>query len=356
VKRRAFIASAPALLALQAAAASSSSTTAVAPLRFPRDHGAHPDTRIEWWYLTGWLDAPGRPSIGLQLTFFRVRTSIARSASRFSPDQLLIGHVAIADPAVGALLHEARVQRAGSARVFASIDDTNVQLDRWSLVRDAASGSYRAKLPTRVFDIELSARPTQPVLLQGDGGVSRKGPGDEQFSLYYSQPQLALEARVRRDNATQTCSGTGWLDHEWSDSILGSDAAGWDWIGINLDDGSALTAFQIRPRAAGPAISAYASLRKPNAALVVYRPDEVRFEPVRLWRSPRTGAAYPVAQRIRVGDRVFETSPLMNDQELDTRPSIGAVYWEGASTLIEGGKRVGRGYLEMTGYLSPLRM
>lgn len=356
MKRRTFIASASSLLALRPAAANAAPATAVVSLRFPRDHGAHPDTRIEWWYLTGWLDIPGRSSIGLQLTFFRLRTSIPRSASRFSPDQLLIAHVAIADAEVGALLHDARVQRAGSARVFAAIDDTRVQLDRWSLVRDPASGIYRARLPTRGFDIELSARPTQPVLLQGDGGISRKGPGDEQFSFYYSQPQLALDARVRRDNATQNYTGTGWLDHEWSDSILGSDAAGWDWIGMNLDDGSALTAFQIRPRGAGPAIFAYASLRRPDAALVVYRPDEVRFEPVRVWRSPRTGGNYPVAQRIRVGDRVFETSPLMNDQELDSRTSIGAVYWEGASTLAENGKRVGRGYLEMTGYVEPLRI
>ncbi|MGH6622334.1 MAG: lipocalin family protein, partial [Burkholderiaceae bacterium] len=104
------------------------------------------------------------------------------------------------------------------------------------------------------------------------------------------------------------------------------------------------------------AIFSYASLRKSGGSLIVYRPDEVLFEPVRSWRSPRTGATYPVAQRIRVGDRTFETAPLMNDQELESRASMGAVYWEGASTLTEGGLRVGRGYLELTGYLSPLRM
>lgn len=356
MRRRAFIAQVSALAFADAEAAPSAEAAppSATPLVFPRDYGAHPDARIEWWYLTGWLDAPTAPSIGVQLTFFRVRTSIAPSASRFSPDQILIAHVAIADPTVGALLHDAKVQRAGTARVFAALENTRLQLDRWSFARDVASGSYRATLPTRSFDLELNARPTQPVLAQGNGGFSRKGLGDAQFSHYYSQPHLFLEASVRRDSATQKYRGTGWLDHEWSSSVLGNDAAGWDWIGINLDDGSALTAFQIRSRKAGPAMYAYASLRDVEGRLTIYPPSAVQFEPVRSWRSPRTGATYPVAQRIRVGDRTFETSPLMDDQELDSRSSLGAVYWEGASVLSESGTRVGRGYLEMTGYAARL--
>jgi predicted secreted hydrolase len=55
-------------------------------------------------------------------------------------------------------------------------------------------------------------------------------------------------------------------------------------------------------------------------------------------------------------DRTFETRPLMNDQELDSRASAGAVYWEGASTLLEGDSPVGRGYLEMTGYVAAMRL
>ena len=80
------------------------------------------------------------------------------------------------------------------------------------------------------------------------------------------------------------------------------------------------------------------------------------FWPGRTWRSPRTNAIYPVAQRIRVDDRTFETRPLMNDQELDSRASTGSVYWEGASTLLEGGRATGRGYLEMTGYVAPMKL
>jgi predicted secreted hydrolase len=138
--------------------------------------------------------------------------------------------------------------------------------------------------------------------------------------------------------------------------VLDDDAAGWDWVGMNLDDGSALTAFDIRPRRPGPPIWTYASLRTQAGPVRTFGGEAVRFAPLATWRSPRTNATYPVAQRIVVGDRTFETRPLMNDQELDSRASTGAVYWEGASELLEGGRRVGRGYLEMTGYVAPMRL
>ncbi len=194
------------------------------------------------------------------------------------------------------------------------------------------------------------------LLLQGEAGRSRKGPDPDSASWYYSSPQLALEAHIKQDGSTVTLGGTGWLDHEWSDAVLDPRASGWEWVGMNLDNGAALTAFQIRPRTPGPALWSYASLRDPGGKLVVFDRDAVSFSTLAEWRSPRTGATYPVAQRIRIGERIFETRPLMNDQELDSRASTGAVYWEGASTLLERGQRVGRGYLEMTGYLAPLRL
>jgi predicted secreted hydrolase len=326
------------------------------PLVFPRDHGAHPEYRTEWWYLTGWLDAPGRASLGFQVTFFRVRTDVAPSASRFAPTQLVIAHAAIADPARGALLHDERVQRAGFGVVEASAADTDVRIYRWRFVRDAASGAYRGSVPARGFTLDFTATPTQPLLLQGRDGLSQKGPREAQASFYYTQPQLDIAATLRVDGAPAAWRGRGWLDHEWSSSVLDETAAGWDWVGMNLDDGTALTAFEIRPRIAGAAIWTYASLRAPGGPARTFGGDAVRFAPATMWRSPRTNANYPVAQRIAVGDRTFETRPLMNDQELDSRASTGAVYWEGASELVEGGRRVGRGYLEMTGYVAPMRL
>jgi predicted secreted hydrolase len=327
-------------------------------LVFPRDHGAHPEYRTEWWYLTGWLD--GSVPLGFQITFFRTRTPIdPANPSAFAAQQLIIAHAAIADPTRGTLLHDQRIARAGFGAASASVEDTDVILDRWRFTRLSHNSIYRGTVAARGFTLEFDAVPTQPLLLQGDAGFSRKGPRPEQASYYYSQPQLAVRARLARNGLTEERSGLGWLDHEWSSAVLDEEASGWDWIGMNLADGGALTAFAIRrrlPTAKPAAIYAYASLRRSGSEVATFGPGDVRFTTLDAWTSPRTGATWPVAREIHVGARTFTTQPLMNDQELDSRVSAGAVYWEGASRLFEGGAPIGRGYLEMTGYLAPIKL
>jgi predicted secreted hydrolase len=46
----------------------------------------------------------------------------------------------------------------------------------------------------------------------------------------------------------------------------------------------------------------------------------------------------------------------MPDQELDSRASTGTIYWEGAVRAMQDGGEIGRGYLELTGYASPLQL
>jgi predicted secreted hydrolase len=356
MRRRSFLSAFATFAAAPWAHAVDYPTVTPRPLVFPRDHGAHPEYRTEWWYLTGWLDAPGLPSLGFQVTFFRVRTPIAPQDSRFTPQQLVIAHAAIAEFSRGTLLHDQRVQRTGFGLVEASTSDTDLRLDRWRLRRDVPSGAYLGSVPARGFDLAFSAQPTQPLILQGSDGFSQKGPHPAQASHYYSQPQLDVQATLGIDGDKRSYRGRGWLDHEWSSSVLDPGAAGWDWLGMNLDDGTALTAFQIRPREPGPPLHTYASLRPAGGALQTYGGSAVEFQRASTWKSPRTQAVYPVAQRLRVAEREFLTRPLMTDQELDSRTSTGAVYWEGASELLEGDRRVGRGYLEMTGYVAPMRL
>ncbi len=326
-------------------------------LVFPQDFGAHPDFRTEWWYLTGWLGDMQKP-LGFQLTFFRSRTDIdPANPSSFAAHQLVIAHAAIADPARGSLLVDERIARAGFDLVGTARADTDVQLSGWQLRRDPQRDTYHATIAARDFKLEFAAAASAPPWLQGEAGLSRKGPDSLQASYYYSRPQLKVKAQLNRGGPVQELSGIAWLDHEWSSAALAPDATGWDWIGMNLDDGSALVAFQIRPQQPEqPPVQTYAAIREASGRVQLIAPAEVSFRPLRYWNSSRHRTAWPVAQRIEVGDRSFETRPLMDDQELDSSLSTGAVYWEGASELLEAGRPVGRGYLEMTGYVVPLRL
>lgn len=325
------------------------------PLVFPQDFGAHPEHRTEWWYVTGWLDTPDGKPLGFQVTFFRSRTEHdPANPSAFAPKQLIIGHAALSDPATGHLLHEQRSARAGFGLAWASTGTTDVKLDDWRM-RRGADGRYRVTVRGAELAFDLQLAPTQPLLLQGEAGYSRKGPLAGHASYYYSEPQLRVAGSVTRAGRTVQVTGKAWLDHEWSSQVLAPDAAGWDWAGINLDDGGALMAFQIRARD-GSKLWAHATLRDGAGRVTQYGADQVSFTPRTLWRSPRTGARYPVAVTIATGPLRWQLQPLQPDQELDSRRSTGAVYWEGAVTAERDGRRRGRGYLELTGYVDPMKL
>ncbi|MGG7054514.1 lipocalin-like domain-containing protein [Nitrosomonas sp. ANs5] len=322
-------------------------------LQFPQDFGAHPDFRIEWWYVTGWLETEEGHPLGFQVTFFRTATyADTDNPSRFSPRQLIVAHVALSDPAAGKLLHDQKIRREGFDLVYARTGDTDIRLDDWVFMRETG-GSYRAQIEARDLRLQLTLAPTQPLMLQGDQGYSRRGPEPGQASYYYSAPHLSVTGTIHRNGKAENVTGTAWLDHEWSHELIGPGAVGWDWAGANLDDGSALVVFQIRNRTGG-VFWAYAALRDASGRMSVYAPEEIRFYPERRWRSARTQATYPVATRIRTGAIEWQLIPLMDDQELDARASIGEVYWEGAVTIARDGEAIGRGYLEMTGYLQPI--
>ncbi|MBI3045489.1 MAG: carotenoid 1,2-hydratase [Betaproteobacteria bacterium] len=316
-------------------------------MRFPDDEGSHPDFRIEWWYITGWLEDAGKP-LGFQITFFRARPELKHdNPSAFAPRQILIAHAALSDPAHGRLIHAQRAARAGFGLAGADEGRTRVTIDDWRLQQ--ADTSYRAQIGTRDFSLDLAFEATQPPMKQGRDGFSRKGPAPESASYYYSLPHLLVSGSVEREGKTLRVSGSAWLDHEWSSQYLEKDATGWDWIGINLDGGAALMAFRMRDRQGGH-YWAGGALRDPNGRLRIFSPDEVRFFPRREWKSARTGTSYPVSFLVRAGDREFAIEPLFDDQEHDTRASTGTIYWEGAVRALRDGKPVGLGYLELTGY------
>jgi predicted secreted hydrolase len=297
---------------------------------FPRDHGAHPEYRTEWWYITGWIDQP----LGFQITFFRLRPEEeSANPSRFTPKQILLAHAAVSDPRRGRLVHEERAARAGFSLAEAETQRTGVWIDDWRL--ELEGNKYHARVVARDFDMDFTFFANE-LVLQGDKGFSRKGHRPEEASYYYSRPNLGVVGTL----SGKGVSGTAWLDHEWSSAYLAPEAAGWDWCGINFRDGTSLMAFQMRAKKGG----------------IHYSPPGVSLTPLRTWRSPRTGVSYPVEMRVQANNRTLVLKPLMDDQEMDARASTGTIYWEGAVRAFERDNELGQGYLELTGYWKAMKL
>ena len=334
-------------------------------LEFPRDAGAHPDFQTEWWYITGYANGADTAAVfGFQVTFFRSRVPATQTMqSNLAAKQLIFAHAALTDVRGKKLWHDQRIARWSGAEpgrnpvdtASASTQDMAVVLRDWSLNRRGPE--LIAKVQAAEFALDLRLVASQPVLLQGHQGLSRKGPQSDQASYYYSQPHLKAQGEVvlqgKRHPLAQ--GSTAWLDHEWSHTVLDPQAVGWDWIGINLFNGSALTAYQLRD-ASGKALWDGGSFRAGDKLFTFIR-GEVVFKPLRVWRSPVSQASYPVEWIVRTPADYYTVKAVIDNQELDSRTSTGAIYWEGLCEVWDSNQQlVGRGYLEMTGYASPLKM
>ncbi len=354
MRRRAFLGVPLVIVAAPGRAALYPSVVRGRSLAFPRDHGSHPEFRNEWWYVTGIVRDAGGLELGVQVTFFRNRPGIAESgASGFAPRQLMFAHAAIAQPLHGRLRHDQRAERVAFDLAGADASTTRVWLGDWSLSLEG--DTYFARIAAREFALDLGFRATQPILLQGDGGYSRKGPLPVQASYYYSRPQLDVSGRIVIEGRAREVRGRAWLDHEWSSEVMAEQAVGWDWIGINLDDGGALMAFRMRDPDQR-SVWAGGVRRAADGASEVFTPEAVRFSPRRTWTSPRTSITYPVQFDVHAGGIDYAVSPMIDDQELDSRLSTGTVYWEGAVRLTRAGRAAGLGYLELTGYGGALKI
>jgi predicted secreted hydrolase len=323
-------------------------------ITFPTDEGSHPLFRGEWWYVTGWLESDAGKTFGFQVTFFRYRPGLDEAnPSRFAAKQMLFAHVSLSDPAHGRLLRDEKATRAGFGLAEAREGSMDVFIDEWSLRRRA--NQITTTIATDEFSFDLVLDAEQPPVLQGRDGFSQKGPASASASHYYSLPQLKTKGVVVVSGQRHKVRGTAWLDHEWFSSYMDERAKGWDWVGLNLHDGSSVMALQMRDAQGGEYWGA-GTQRGADGRAQRFERDQIRFEPLRQWRSARTGVAYPVEWRITIGARVITVRPLMDDQENDARDSTGTLYWEGAVRVFDDAdKEIGRGYLELTGYGDRIR-
>jgi predicted secreted hydrolase len=328
---------------------------------FPRDHGAHPEFRTEWWYFTGNLRDGAGNRYGYQLTFFRqgIRLKPANPRNPWSLRDLYPAHFAVTDVRNGNFHFAEQVTRSGPGLSGAATDGMSVWNLGWSARMQGGSIILRASHEGAELSLEL--KPRKPLVLQGEKGLSRKGPGEGQASWYYSFTDLATRGTLKTPDAQMPVQveGVSWFDQEFGSNVLSKDQVGWDWFSIHLSDGRDLMLFFLRKKDGTLEKESSGTLVEPDGKSRHVKLGEIQMEILGTWKSPKSGGAYPNRWRIRIPAAGIDLklAPLVADQELNTSGSTGVTYWEGA---VNGpGSSSGRpvtceGYVEMTGYSGSL--
>lgn len=317
---------------------------------FPRDHGQHPEHKIEWWYFTGNLKTKEGRRFGYQLTFFRIgAVAEPEVKSPWALRDVWMAHLAVTDVEGGQYHHADRLNRAGPG--IAGATDKRVWNEDWECqILPEGRFMLRAKDGDVSLDLELDTG--KPAVIHGADGISQKGVTVGNASHYYSLTRMPTKGSVRVGEETFEVTGESWMDHEFGTRFLEKGTQGWDWFSAQLSDGSELMLFQLRGDAATD--SSAGTWIKPDGSVVALTARDFKLTPGRTWKSPG-GAAYPIEWRMEVPEHGISlgSRAVLPDQEFKAVSTPGLGYWEGAVDYEGqiGGKPVtGQGYLEMTGY------
>jgi predicted secreted hydrolase len=326
-------------------------------LAYPADHGSHPEYRTEWWYVTGHLEDDRGARFGFQLTVFRRGMEPGGPRPGESPlraRDVYAGHLALTDVAAGETRFAERLARP-SPLAGATLGALDVTLADWSLARGAGDElCLAAGDRTQGFALARALAPQKPLGLHGSGGYSAKGGAPGNASAYASWPRLAATGTLALDGGSRAVRGSAWFDHEFGTTVLPDGVVGWQWFGLQLDDGRELMLFVLRDAEGKATEASAASLIERDGRVRALARDAFTLEASATWTSARTGGVYPARWTLAIpsAELALELAPLVADCELVTTATTGIAYWEGPVAVT--GSASGRGYAELTGYAGSL--
>jgi len=329
------------------------------PLEFPRDQGAHPAYRQEWWYLTGNLDSVGGERFGFELTIFRfalapatpdtvtARSQPGAASSPWRARQIYLGHFAVTDVARHRFRFAVKLARGALGLAGAHTDPFRVWVGNWQIAEDSA---WRLQAAGKGYVLSLTGQPLMPPVLNGERGLSRKSAEPGNATYYFSIPRVSVRGTIVRDGRRLRVHGLAWLDREWGSGSLGPQESGWDWFGLQLGDGSCLMFYFLRNRGGTENPYSAGTWVDPAGRSRPLSRGDVRIAVLDHW-TDAGGARYPARWRLVVPSTGLDVTvrPVLADQELVTSPR----YWEGAvdvSGTRDGRPIAGRGYVELVGY------
>jgi len=324
---------------------------------FPRDHGSHDDYRTEWWYYTGHLRAESGRRYGFEVTFFRVGVEPpgAPARTRWDLRNLSLAHFAITDIDGRKFRYYEKLNRSSPFTAGSATGALNVFNESWRATT-LADGSWRLTASAGGDAVDLVLRASKPPAIHGQNGVSVKAQGIGYASHYYSMTRLVVTGTVQsKGRKAEPCQGLAWMDHEFGSAVLRENQQGWDWFAIQLDNETELMLYIIRRTDGTPDVTSSGSLVMDGGEVIHISGNQMRVQPITTWRSPRSGATYPMGWNISISSLKLQVklTPALEDQELVTKSSTQVTYWEGAVGVSGSFGNVGvsgAGYVEMTGY------
>ena len=327
---------------------------------FPRDHFSHPEYQTEWWYYTGNLRATDGRRFGFELTFFRQREHLtpeqmAASDPVWRPEQIYLAHLALSDIHGQKFFHTERINRAGPGLAGAALADQKYWNGNWhSKWISLTTGEQELQAVCDQLKFELRLKPEKPFVINGQDGISVKGPLPGEASHYISNTRLGVSGKLTWQKHDFDVSGVAWMDHEYFSDKEDNDLNGWDWFAIQLDNDQELMLYRLRRKSgdnqfsSGTYVDASGQSHFLNAS-------QFEVQQLETWHSKQSAATYPISWRITVPSLKLDLTErtALADQELYEAGNATPTYWEGAVTYdgsIGPTKVRGVGYLEMTGY------
>jgi predicted secreted hydrolase len=327
--------------------------------QFPRDHGAHPDYKTEWWYYVGHLKAASGESFGYQLTFFRValRKPDPEARSAWSLSTVYFAHLALTDSARRTFAFREKAGRGALGVSGAAAGPMRVWIDDWRA--ELQGEEFHLQAEDRGLGLDLVLKPLKPPALHGKGGYSRKSATSGAASYYYSLPRLDTRGTINVSGRKLPVTGTSWMDHEFFTGAMAPNLAGWDWFSLQLADGWEVMIYLLRQKDGSVDPASAGTLIDPQGKTLHLKLSDFQVKATGFWDSPHTHKQYPAGWEIAIPGAGYRLrlTPTLPDQEIRSQVPAQVNYWEG-EVKIEGVKNdatvKGAGYAELTGYAGGL--
>ena len=303
----------------------------------PEDEAPH-DAEIEWWYFNGLL----ADDLGNKYSYHFV-------TFQSGSEGYVVPHLVQASLAVHSGAKHYTGEKVSLRPLEPSATGVSVGVDGWEMSGDGSIYRLKFDLGGHSLDFEAaSLRP--PVLHQGSGLVSLGPVGD---TFYYSRTRLDITGTIQTVGDRRPLTGTSWMDHQWGD--VAGRGIGWDWAGLQLDDGSDIMAVLIWDPEDHQLVADYATLLTGDGNPRYLEAGPLAFTASDTWTSPSTGIIYPINWRITAESLGLdlELTPVAPNAEFAGSEYMPEPYWEGEVTVQgtrDGNAVAGRGFVELAGY------